>query len=194
MRIILFSLISVIFTLFIGCNSAKDTTDTTTQVMMASFSTEEELDIASNSNNDFTFDAYHHMNLNDKNTFLSGYSLFSMLNILSSAASGETKTEILKAANINTPLDSWEKYYAALAKETIQFVDKNNSGYRFLFENSFWVQEGHDISADYKDALKKIYGVDVRVVDFESNSTAARNKINYWASRMTVRIDSRNFG
>ena len=186
MHIILFSL-PFIFTLFIACSVSESTETEMTTTALSSIEaiTDKDLDIASNINNNFTFDIYHHMGSGDKNTFLSGYSLFSMLNMLLGGAAGETQEEMLKSGNIDMPLAEWERSFSTLNAETMRFLYTNNSGYKFSFANSFWVQEGRSISTAYSDKLKNMYGIDVRTVDFEGSSTQAREQINSWASEMT---------
>ena len=76
------------------------------------------------------------MGSEDKNTFLSGYSIFSMFNMLMSGADGEKKEEMLKAGDIDMPMAVWEESFSVLNEKTMTFLDVKNSGYKFSFANS----------------------------------------------------------
>lgn len=147
--------------------------------------TEEDIDTVSNANNDFSFDIYHYIKQDGDNHFLSSYSLYTMLNMLLSSAQGDTKEEMRQAGKIVMDEMRWERAFKALHKKTIAFLDTNNSGFRFSFANSFWLQNGLDVNEEFIDKMEKIYGTEIQTVDFAGDSDAARDRINAWTSEKT---------
>jgi len=192
MRNAILFLTTIVTTVFVGCGGTSNTQEVIDNSMTFKPSTlsetnitSDDIDLVSNSNNDFAFDIYRHFEGEDDNQFISSYSLFSMLNILLSGAHGITKEEMLKAANIDIPENQWFHYFETLNSQIVQFIDNNNSGFHFSFANSFWVQDGIDLNHDYKNNLEKTFGMNVQTVDFAQNSEEARQTINNWTSNMT---------
>ena len=186
-----FIILSVMLILLVSCGSTTTKTDENTTALIAqstsnieSISTQN-IDLVSNTNNNFAFDLYVHMQDQNKNQFLSSYSLFSMLNILLPGAKGETRSQMLEVGDITIEEDRWERYFRALHAKTVNFLDANNSGFEFSFINSFWFQKGMQMKQEYLDSLQKIYGVDVKMVDFYHDSEHARQSINRWTKEIT---------
>ncbi len=175
--------LSLLLTLIIGCGG--ESTEISVKSIDEVSITDDQIDIVSNSNNDFSFDIYRHIEEDGRNHFLSSYSLFSMFNMLLDGANGDTKKEMLKAGNINIPLENWTLYFTKLNNKIIKFLDNNNSGFKFSFANSFWVQEGLNIEQGYIKKLEQSYGVNIQMIDFENDSEIARTTINQWTSLMT---------
>ena len=148
-------------------------------------SDDDDIDAVSNANNDFAFALSKYITGDGKNHFLSSYSLYTMLNMLLPGARGETKAQMLRAGNIDMPLEKWNTCFDALQERTIKFLDHNNSGFRFSFANSFWVQEGMHLRPAYLHELEKRYGMKIQTVDFAHDSISARERINRWTSEMT---------
>ncbi|MCH9812773.1 MAG: serpin family protein [Epsilonproteobacteria bacterium] len=144
-----------------------------------------QIDTASNINNNFAFEMNHYVENKQNNNFLSSYSLFSMLNILLSGSQGNTRQEMINAGNIKVDQQNWENAYNALNRQIITFLDHNNSGFKFSFGNSFWLQEGTSVSQDYITKLQTNYGINIKTVNFKSNPQQSRDTINRWSSNMT---------
>jgi len=180
----------ILVTVFSGCGSTSTNTDLVSPVADMSQGdeaavTDQQLDIISNTNNDFAFGVYRYIENGYENNFISSYSLFTMLNMLIPGANGETKEEMLDVGNIRLSESTWNRYFSALNRKVIDFVDGNNSAFKLSFANSFWVQEGIDVDSMYVNTLQEDYGVDVQVVDFNQDSDKARDRINDWANQMT---------
>lgn len=188
MRYMIFIWIFLV-SVFFGCaqehaDNLAESTETSTLTENSS-TIESKIDLASNANNDFSFDIYNYIERDGENYFLSSYSLYSMLNMLLIGAEGETKDEMLAAANITVSEEEWLEDFYALNASIIKFLDSNNSGFKFSFANSFWMQEGLDIAQEYVQDLQQTFGVNIQTVDFENESQAAIDTINDWTSQMT---------
>lgn len=147
--------------------------------------TDAQIDIASNSNNDFAFDMTRYIKRDNKNHFLSSYTLYTMLNTLIPGARGETKEEILYAGHIAMDEKEWERYFQALHSKTIKFLDQNNTAFHFSFANSLWVEKGINVNPDYIQQAEAISGLRIHTIDFTDENNKALETINRWISEKT---------
>jgi len=140
-------------------------------------------------NNDFAFDLYQSLRLEDGNLFYSPYSISTALAMVYAGARGETETQIGATLHYVLPQDQLHPAFNLL-EQTLVTSESDAPSFQLRVANSLWGQEQFPFLPGFLDVIARNYGAGVYLVDFTSaeNSEAARQTINDWsASRPTTR-------
>jgi len=163
-----------------GCNTTKQALSPF-QVRKSTLAMEENPEVSnqalqtlSQANNLLSFDLYSAK----ENNVYSAYSLFGLLNMLSSGANAQTKTQIL-----HTLHQSKESHPAfnALHKKLMQHSDN----FHVQSTNALWLQEGFDVKKPFLDTLALHYGLGVYLLDFQKDTSKSTQIINDWIAEKT---------
>ena len=188
-KIAIYSLIVVcliiVSGIFYSIYILKDETDidTSTLVPLAddTNATAESIDLLVDSLNDFSFDFYNKIALNEEgNIFFSPYSIFTALSMAYEGARENTSLEMENVLNIlqnNSPtLGSFGRIY--------NLLNQKQEGYKISTANAFWAHEDYEFINEYLDLLKKFYMAEANELDFSKNVEAAEI-INTWIEQQT---------
>lgn len=102
----------------------------------------------------------------DKNVFISPFSILTVLAILYHGSSGSTKRALSKIFNVE-----------------MMTYDDIVSSIKMMSFNSIWFQSDYKIDSKYKRFINKYYDVEMKRMDIDINKTA--NDINIWISDKT---------
>lgn len=137
-------------------------------------------------NNDFAFDLYRSLRLQEGNLFYSPYSISLALAMVYAGARGETEKQLNATLHFVLPQDQLHPVFNAL-DQSLNTSGSQESGFQLNVANSLWGQDHFPFLPDYLNLIARNYGAGVRLVDFTSNAKreAARRTINDWVSGQT---------
>ncbi|MBN2083744.1 MAG: serpin family protein [Anaerolineales bacterium] len=140
-------------------------------------------------NNEFAFALYPQLAAGDENVFYSPYSISIALAMTYAGAKGETAAQMAQALHFLLPAD---RLHPAFNKLALELESRSNSEdlepdqvFRLNVANSLWGQAGFAFEQDFLDTLAANYAAGMRLVDYEQDAEAARQKINEWVSQST---------
>lgn len=122
--------------------------------------------------NSFAFDFNKNVTVTSQNLIHSPYSLSSVLAILTMGASGETRTQLIKALNL--PAE----------QNNLLLTNPLQQNPQLIIANALWAQQGLQYKKDFLQQLKTNNTVDFQQLDF-SNSAQAAATVNHWVSQKT---------
>ncbi len=141
------------------------------------------------SNNDFAFDLFHLVRGQPDNIFFSPYSISLTLAMLYGGAQNATEAQMANALNFTLPQSvlhpALNKLDLEIASRGQNNLGANGKAFRLKVVNALWGQKNYSFLPAYLDLLAENYGAGLRVVDFSSDPTAARNIINKWVEQKT---------
>ncbi len=140
-------------------------------------------------NDDFAFALYQQFSSGDENVFYSPYSISIALAMTYAGAKGQTAEQMAQALHFNLPADRLHPAFnkLALELESRSKSEDPESGQVFQLSvaNSLWGQSGARFEQEFLDVLARSYAAGMRLVDYEKNAEAARQKINDWVNQST---------
>ena len=136
-------------------------------------------------NNEFCFDFYARLNVENDNLFISPFSVSTALAMTYEGAKGKTRDEM--AEIMHFPLDNAtiNKNFQAIISRTQQSKDAKH--FTFNIANSLWAQKDFDFLQSYFNTVKTYYDAPIESVDFKdaTNRETARKRINNWTAKKT---------
>ncbi len=137
-------------------------------------------------NNDFAFDLYLSLRLEDGNLFYSPYSISEAMAMVYAGARGETEAQIGATLHYVLPQDQLHPAFNLL-EQTLVTSESDAPSFQLRVANSLWGQEKFPFLPGFLDVIARNYGAGVYLVDFTSaeNRQAARQTINDWVSEET---------
>lgn len=140
--------------------------------------------LALNQNNNFAFDIMKAMNDENRNMFVSPYSIGQALAMLANGAEDETFDEIAHTLKIGdeVTLNDINSFYATMNKALTTDIKCSS---KVAISNSLWLnkQFNDKIIAGFKDNVKTYFGAKVSALDFSDNKSF--NIINNWSKNET---------
>jgi len=130
--------------------------------------------------NEFAFDIYSKLAEEDKNTFLSPFSIYTCLAMVYEGARGETAREIGEVLNL--PEENSVRR-AALAE--LQRQLRADRGVKLKTANALWPQENYPFLEEYLETVRKYYLVRIEALDYLNDASGAVERINNWAAEHT---------
>jgi serpin B len=137
-------------------------------------------------NNDFAFDLYRSLHLEDGNLFYSPYSISLALAMTYAGARGETEKQMSATLHYVLPKDRLHPVFNML-DQSLKTSESDDPSFQLDVTNSLWGQDQFPFLPDFLTLIARNYGAGVRLVDFTSdaNREAARQTINDWVSQQT---------
>lgn len=125
----------------------------------------------------------------DENLFFSPYSVSIALAMTWAGARGTTEREMRETLHY-LDQDRTHPAFNALdraidGRDEVEVEDDEGTPFSLETANAVWGQEGFPFRQSYLDALATNYGAGLRVVDYESDPGAARDRINEWVAERT---------
>ena len=133
------------------------------------------------SNNQFAFDIYSQLSKDDKNVFVSPWSIVAALGMTYEGARGDTAKEIANVFHF-TQTDAERR--ASFAKIHNEFNERNDN-YKLYTANALWAQEGYNFLDDYLNTVSKYYAGKTTNLDFRTKTEESRKTINSWVEGQT---------
>ena len=133
--------------------------------------------------NAFAVDLYARLKSEKGNLFFSPYSISTALAMTYAGARGHTEKQMAEVMHFAIPQP---RLHAAFGK-IIDDLDgrAERGGIRLSVANSLWGQEGRRFLDEFLDLTRERYGAELTRVDFQSDTEAARRKINTWGEKKT---------
>ncbi|MGB7538042.1 MAG: serpin family protein [Anaerolineales bacterium] len=140
-------------------------------------------------NNEFAFALYPQLSAGGENVFYSPYSISIALAMTYAGAKGRTAEEMAQALHYTL---SQDRLHPAFNKLALELESRSRSEdlepdqvFQLNVANSLWGQAGFAFEKDFLDTLARHYAAGMRLVDYEKDAEAARQKINDWVSQST---------
>lgn len=143
---------------------------------------QDKLDVASGLA-DFSCALYRRLSGGKGNLFFSPYSVSSALSLAYLGARGETKAQMAKVLGYR--LDAVN--IAHTLNELGQSLASDDGKIKAKISNAAWVQEGLELTDEYRSCLKGI-GDLLREVDYENAAESVRHEINRWVEEITENL------
>ncbi len=138
-------------------------------------------------NNGFAVDLYHQLRQapdnQDKNLFLSPFSVSSALAMTYAGARGETAEQMKRVLRFDQPAKQVHTAYHDLLQALRARQEKDEV--ELHIANALWGQTGYDFRDEYLEVTRKQYGAGLKQVDFKRSAEQAREKINTWVAENT---------
>lgn len=130
--------------------------------------------------NEFAFEIYRKLAQEDKNVFLSPYSIHTCLSMVYEGARGETEKEMREVLNLPEESDIRRPAFAGFQKEL-----NENRTVKLKTANALWPQENYPFYEEYLETVKKYYLARIEALDYINNPSYAADRINGWAAEHT---------
>ncbi len=130
---------------------------------------------ASDSINNFAFNAGRIIGKDSESYFFSPYSIISAFGMAYAGSAGDTAKEIERVLGFDSG-----------THESIHKLIESLDDAKFITSaNRVWLRNGLTLKDTYSDILKLNYGNTVRELDIKNNTESSRKEINDWVSRKT---------
>lgn len=130
--------------------------------------------------NEFAFEIYRRLAKEDKNTFLSPYSIHTCLSMVYEGARGKTEEEMREALNLSKESDIRRPAFAKFQKDL-----NENRTVKLKTANALWPQENYPFYEEYLETARKYYLARIEALDYTHNASGAVERINAWAAEHT---------
>jgi serpin B len=130
--------------------------------------------------NEFAFEIYRKLAQEDKNVFLSPYSIYTCLSLVYEGARGKTEKEMREVLNLPEENDIRRSAFAEFHKEL-----NENRTVKLKTANALWPQKNYPFYEEYLETVKKYYLARIEALDYVNNSSYAVERINEWAAEHT---------
>ncbi len=131
----------------------------------------------------FAFSLYGALRSEKGNLFFSPYSISTALAMTYMGAHGTTATEMARTLHFTLEPKTLHTTFGTLIKDLNGRGSKNT--YQLVVANRLWGQKGYSFLKSFLDEEQKCYGSGLEMVDFKSNTEAARKTINTWVEKQT---------
>ena len=135
------------------------------------------------SNTQFSFDLYSRLKQQKGNLFFSPYSISVALAMTYVGTRGNTRKEMAKVLHFPSDDKEINEGFLLLEKHFKQLEEQG--AIQIHVANAIWCQKGEKILRTFFDTLLHYYDSRPFLVDFRSNTEAARNRINSWVEKET---------
>ena len=137
-------------------------------------------------NNDFAFDLYRSLHLEDGNLFYSPYSISIAAAMAYAGARGETEKQMSATLHYGLPQEQLHSAFNVL-DQSLNTSGNDDHGFQLNAVNSLWGQDQFPFLSDFLSLIARNYGAGVRLVDFTTDVSReeARQTINDWVSQQT---------
>jgi serpin B len=135
--------------------------------------------------NHFAMRLYAQLNQQEKNVFLSPYSISTVLMMVYAGAQGNTKAQMAKMLHLtDTRGQTIHNSFSQLSRS---LVTKAGVGYYLYSAHDAWVQQNKNVlTNDFVKLLQHFYHTQVKALDFAQAPEMARQRINQWVSQKTA--------
>ncbi len=130
--------------------------------------------------NKFAFELYSQLAEENKNSFLSPYSIHTALAMTYEGAGSETADGMESALNLPPEDDVRLPAFADLHKKL-----NSDRSTELKTANALWPQENFPFYEEYLEAVKKHYLAEIESLDYSTSRNAAVKRINEWAANHT---------
>ncbi len=130
--------------------------------------------------NEFAFEIYSKLAEENKNVFLSPYSIHTCLSLVYEGARGETEEEMREVLNLPEENDIRRPAFAKFQKEL-----NENRTVKLKTANALWPQENYPFYEEYLEIVGKYYLARIEALDYVNNPSYAAERINEWAAEQT---------
>lgn len=134
-----------------------------------------------NSNNQFAFDIYSQLSKDDKNVFVSPWSIVAALGMTYEGARGDTAKEIANVFHFTQPDAERRASFAKLHN----LLNEKNDDYKLYTANALWAQEDYKFLDEYLNTASKYYAGKTTNLDFRTKTEESRKTINSWVEDQT---------
>lgn len=134
-----------------------------------------------NSSNEFTFQMYKQLIDSDENVFFSPYSISIALGMAFEGARGQTATEMVQV--LDFPEDDQARW--GMVKSLQSQLNKDGTTYELSTANAYWLKQGRNIDADYKNVIESCYLAHGQELDFVGDPAGSVDTINDWVEKET---------
>ena len=138
---------------------------------------------AADGNTRFALELYGKLRAGEGNLFFSPYSVSAAMAMTSAGARGETDKEM--AGVLRLPLDAGERHASFGALNRLINGEKRANADVLVSANALWLQKGEPMLGGFLEVTKRDYGASANEVDFQSDPSAARLRINEWVEEQT---------
>ncbi|AKQ65694.1 Serine protease inhibitor (serpin family) [Myxococcus hansupus] len=140
-------------------------------------------------NTQLAFALYQRSISGTENLFFSPYSVSSAFSMLYAGARGQTEAQMAQALNFTLPQERHHLAMRELADFVITDASAPTSGSgtapAFHSMNSAWAQQGTPLHPAFLDTLAHDYDSGVHLMDFQGQTSRAREEINQWIETRT---------
>jgi serine protease inhibitor len=140
----------------------------------------DELRAVAQSNNDFGFDLYKHLQEREGNLFFSPASISTALAMTYAGAGGETKKQMGDVLHFDRPNSETISGFSTLTS----ILNSDEPGYRLNMANRLWAQKGHRFEQPFLTITRERFKAELEPLDF-AESEEARRAINSWVEKQT---------
>ncbi len=130
--------------------------------------------------NEFAFDIYSKLAEEDKNVFLSPYSIHTCLSMVYEGARGNTAQEMRRVLNLTEESSIRRPAFAEFQKQL-----NTNRTVELKTANALWPQENYPFYEEYLETVRKYYLARIEALDYVHNASGAVERINAWAAEHT---------
>jgi len=136
-------------------------------------------------NNQFCFDLFNYVDVEEDNLFLSPFSVSAALAMTYEGAKGQTRKEMSKVMYYSDNNDNLNTDFQNIIERTQS--SKNSKKYTFNIANSLWAQKDLNFLHSYFETIKKYYNAPIEMVDYKNSveREKTRLKINNWVEDKT---------
>ncbi len=136
-------------------------------------------------NNQFCFDLFNYVNVEDDNLFLSPFSVSAALAMTYEGAKGKTRKEMSKVMYFPDNNEKLNNDFQSIIEKTQS--SKDSKKYTFNIANSLWAQKDFNFLHLYFETVKKHYDTPIEMVDFKGSDERekTRLRINNWVEDKT---------
>jgi len=136
-------------------------------------------------NNEFCFDLFNYVGVEDDNLFLSPFSVSAAIAMTYEGARGKTRKEISKIMYFPDNNEELNSNFKMIIERTQS--SKDIKEYTFNIANSLWAQKEFNFLHSYFKNIEKYYDAPIEMVDYKNSSERekTRLKINNWVENKT---------
>lgn len=119
----------------------------------------------------------------NENTFLSPYSIRTILSLCAEGASGTTLEEMQKTLSLETDATKRQKEIQDIIKKISNVKD-----FQLVTTNMLWIEKSLEVLDTYQKIAKDFYMAGAEVLGFKENPENARKKINLFVEEKTNKM------
>lgn len=131
-------------------------------------------------NNSFALDLYQQLRQEEGNLFFSPFSISTALAMTYAGARNETAAAMAQVLHFSEDGEQLHKNFATILRDV-----QTECGQQVSIANRLWAQEGINFLEEFVNITKNQYQAPIAEVDFISESSQARQKINNWVAAQT---------
>ena len=141
----------------------------------------EDLYATIDSNNKLAIELYKEINIRNKNTFYSPYSMSTALAMVYEGSKGNTAKELENVFGYQTNSTSRHESFSYLYKK----LNNQKGDSKISTANALWIQKDYPLLSEYRNAVKTFFGGESEQLDFANQTENSRTSINIWVENNT---------